>query len=142
MEIEIPDLNDIAFDEQCRACYGSGLRVERQYVPPTDGKKRGKYVDVRVPCNCANGRVLTPAGRTLLAFLEREGFNRKEANMKVHLIVMEVQDSGHEVFYATLDESRIPELIERATKEEQARLNGGWSKPDLYPIFSETVELV
>jgi hypothetical protein len=61
--------------------------------------------------------------------------------VKVHLIVLEIQDSGHEILAATLDESKIPELLKRETKKEQARPDGGWSKPDLYPLYSESVEL-
>jgi hypothetical protein len=56
MEIEIPDLDDIEFERECECCYGKGV-----------------FYKTTVPCTVCGGadKYVTPAGRTLGAFLKK-----------------------------------------------------------------------
>ena len=66
IEIEIPDPQDLAFDEPCKRCWGSG----EKRVPST--LSRPEVVKMCHTCH-GTGRSLTPVGRRLIEFLENLG---------------------------------------------------------------------
>lgn len=78
MEIEIPDLNDIKFEEGCGYCDDNGTR-DRGYVElPRAKGQRQKYGPPDPPrekCDWCRGTKirLTPVGERLVEFLTKRG---------------------------------------------------------------------
>lgn len=80
MEIDIPDFDDIKFEDLCDACGGHKIREQWDY-PPRERDARGrlkpwKGIRTEVPCDrCdSDGMVPTTLGDRLLEFLAKQQF--------------------------------------------------------------------
>ena len=80
MEIEIPDLDDVKFEELCGCCRGAMVTTTYENLP-RERDKNGRlrpieYKKVTTPCpvnHDSDGMVPTIVGERLLDFLARRG---------------------------------------------------------------------